>query len=178
MKPTTSWISFCRAGDARDALMIFAIVALAGLVGLHLFDVQRGHPQFDGDIYRMMAEHPRTFFVAPYSLRVFTPWLVWILPLSTRAGFALMTVVGVAGTAAVLFLYVRTFGDRAAALRAVAYFGLTGWVVLLFVDPWLVDAPTMFSRYSPSCSSGVATSVGQLSQHQLRLPAMNRLWSC
>src|SRR5262249_19393090 len=38
----------------------------------------------------------------------------------------------------------RSLGDRAAAWRAVALFGVTGWVVLLFVDPWLVDAPTMF----------------------------------
>ena len=143
MKQSRSWIAVWRTGDARDALMIFAIAALAGLVALHFLDVQRGHPQFDGDIYRMMAGYPRTFYVAPYSLRVLTPWLVWILPFSTRAGFALTTVIGVGGTAAVLFLYVRTFGDRAAALRAVAYFALTGWVVLLFVDPWLVDAPTM-----------------------------------
>jgi hypothetical protein len=109
-----------------------------------LLNVQGNHPQFDGSIYREVAEDPGVFHQAPFSFRLLTPWLVRILPVSTRDGFVLATVLGVAGTAAILYLYVRTFERQAAALRAVVYFGLAGGVLLLFIDPWLVDASTMF----------------------------------
>jgi hypothetical protein len=135
--------AWAHVGGVPAALLIFIVAALAGMVLLSFVDVQGGNPKFDGDFYRRMAEHPRTFIEAPFSYRVFTPMLLWLLPIATRTGFAVTTVLGVAGTAAILFLYVRTFDDRAAALRAVVFFGLTGGVLFVFVDPWLVDPPTM-----------------------------------
>jgi hypothetical protein len=130
-------------GGVRAVLLVFLVAALAGMVVLSFVDVQGSNPRFDGDIYRRMAEHPRTFSEAPFSFRVLTPFLVWVWPFASRTGFAVATVIGVAGTAALLSQYVRTFDDQAAALRAVAYFGLTGGVLFVFVDPWLVDPPTM-----------------------------------
>jgi hypothetical protein len=59
-------------------------------------------------------------------------------------GFHLVSVLGVAGSAAMLYLYARTFFDRPAALRAVAYFVLAGNVLALLLDPWLVDGPAFF----------------------------------
>jgi predicted membrane-bound dolichyl-phosphate-mannose-protein mannosyltransferase len=44
----------------------------------------------------------------------------------------------------ILFLYARTFFDRAAAFRAVAYLVLEGNVLALLMDPWLVDGPALF----------------------------------
>jgi hypothetical protein len=133
-----------KPADSSLAVLIFVGAAFAGFVAVALLNVQGNHPQFDGNIYRKIAEDPGVFHQAPFSFRVLTPWLVRIMPVSTRSGFMLTTVLGVAGTAAILFLYVRNFEGQAAALRAVVYFGLAGGVLLLFVDPWLVDAPTMF----------------------------------
>lgn len=130
-----------RTGSPVLAILVAAVVA--AVIALTLFDIQGASPRFDGDIYRKMAEHPRTFYEAPFSFRVLTPLLVWTLPITSRAGFAAATVIGVAGTAALLFLYVRTSDDQAAGLRAVAYFALTGGVVFVFIDPWLVDPATM-----------------------------------
>jgi hypothetical protein len=128
---------------APVAVLIFVVAALAGMVLLSFVDVQGGTPKFDGDFYRRMAEHPRTFYDAPFSYRVLTPMLVWVLPFATRTGFALATVLGVAGTATILFHYVRTFDDQAAGLRALVFFALTGGVLFVFVDPWLVDPLAM-----------------------------------
>jgi len=75
---------------------------------------------------------------------VLAPWTVWALPFGTETGFKLVNVAGVAGSAGVLYLYARTFFDRAAALRAVAYFVLAGNVLGLLMDPWLVDGPAYF----------------------------------
>jgi hypothetical protein len=66
------------------------------------------------------------------------------LPFDIHTGFKLVNVACVAGSASVLFLYTRTFFDRAAALRAVAYFVLAGNVLALLMDPWLVDGPVFF----------------------------------
>jgi hypothetical protein len=80
----------------------------------------------------------------PFLYRVLTPWTVWVLPVSSQTGFALLNVLGVAAAAAVLYLYARTFFDRAAALRAVAFFVVAGNVLMLLIDPWLIDGPAFF----------------------------------
>jgi hypothetical protein len=143
--------------DGHLAAFILLAVAVAFWVALPYVDIQGNHPVSDGAIYGAMAEHPasrisvlfgstllRDALPPPFIFRLLTPWTVWALPFGTHTGFKLVNVAGVAGGASMLYLYARTFFDRAAALRAVAYFVLAGNVLALLMDPWLVDGPTYF----------------------------------
>jgi hypothetical protein len=143
--------------DGELAAAIFLVVGVAYWVALPYVDIQGSHPVSDGSIYAAMATHPRDHISVlfggtnlkdalpvPFVWRVFTPWTVWTLPFGTATGFKLVNVVAVAGSATALFLYARTFFDRAAAFRAVAYFVLAGDVLILLMDPWLVDGPALF----------------------------------
>ena len=135
--------------DGRVAVLIFVLVAVAYWIALPHVDIQGNHPMSDGRIYGMMAEHPREISASyvlgmPYVFRVLTPWTVWALPFRPRTGFALLSVLSAAGGAAILYLYARTFFDRAAALRAVLFFVVAGGVLGLLMDPWLVDGPAFF----------------------------------
>lgn len=137
-----------RLGDGRIAVAIFVAVAVAGFVALPHLDIQGNHPISDGSLYGTMARHPGKYYATLYfaeehPFRVLTPWMVWALSLRPQIGFALFTVLGIAGSAAILYLYARTFVDRAGALRAVAFFVLVGDVLFLLLDPWLVDGLTM-----------------------------------
>jgi hypothetical protein len=143
--------------DSHLAVLVFLTVAVAFWFALPYVDIQGNHPVSDGAIYRAMAEHPasrisvlfgstflRDALPPPFVFRLLTPWTVWALPFGTHTGFKLVNVAGVAGSASMLYLYARTFFDRAAGLRAVAYFVLAGNVLALLMDPWLVDGPTFF----------------------------------
>jgi hypothetical protein len=133
-------------GDGRVAVLIFIAVAFAYSIALPHVDIQGNHPVSDGSIYGMMAEHPGKIYMpgSPFVFRVLTPWTVWALPFRPQTGFALVSVLSVAGSAAILYVYARTYFDRAAALRAVTFFVLAGNVLGLLMDPWLVDGPALF----------------------------------
>ena len=144
--------------DGQLAVGIFIAVAVAYWIALPHIDIQGNHPISDGAIHGAMADHPaarisvRLFgepwvtngLPAPFVFRVFIPWSVWALPFRTQTGFQVVNVLGVAGTAALLFLYARTFFDRAAGFRAVAFFVVAGNVLGVLMDPWLVDGPAFF----------------------------------
>jgi hypothetical protein len=146
-----------RVSDARLAVIIFVAVAVAYWIALPSIDIQGTHPVSDGAVYRAMAVPPagrisvlwgatylKDALPVPHVSRVFTPWIVWALPFRTQTGFQLVNVLGVAGSAAMLYLYAKTFFDRAAALRAVAFFVIAGDVLVLLMDPWLLDRAAFF----------------------------------
>jgi hypothetical protein len=143
--------------DGELTALIVLVVGVAYAIALPHVDIQGSHPISDGAIYGAMAEDPagkvsvlfgsvflENALPVPFVFRILTPWTVWALPFGTEAGFKLVNIAGVAGSAGVLYLYARTFFDRTAALRAVAYFVLAGSVLALLMDPWLVDGPAYF----------------------------------
>jgi hypothetical protein len=181
--------------DGRLAVIVFIAVAVAYWIALPHVDIQGRHPISDGSIYGAMAEHPRSHINAlfglqnlkdalpvPFVFRVLTPWTVWALPFSTSTGFHLVNVLGVAGAAAILYLYARSFFDRSAALRAVAFFVLGGNVLGLLMDPWLVDGLAFFLsilsfllvRHGRLGWAAVTLSVG-VAAHEILLIALATL---
>ena len=103
-------------------------------------------PAFDGHVYYTMAELPRVFSVAPWGYRVLTPWLAAWLPTSQPTlAFALLTLFGLAATAALLVALGRALGGSPLLLAA--------WALLFVVsgrppDPRL-PVPRRPSRPGP-----------------------------
>lgn len=83
------------------------------------------------ECYTLMAQHPNRAPIAPYAFRVLSPWLVHLLPLPTAQGFALLSVMSVAGAVAVMYVLVRDeVGWRTGLLAAGLLWIGPGWAVL------------------------------------------------
>lgn len=109
---------------ARAAALAFPIWVLLLLAERVLLDVRwdRFHlPAFDGHVYYTMAELPGVFSVAPWGYRVLTPWLAAALPTpQPTLAFAILTVGGLAATAALLVALGRVLAAPLPATLVVA----------------------------------------------------------
>src|ERR1044072_9463889 len=81
----------------RRLLVFFAV----GAVSIALLPLA-GAPRNDALMYMRQATQPFTFTHAPWGFHFGAPLIAWQLPLSPKVGLAALTVVGLAGTAAVL----------------------------------------------------------------------------
>lgn len=121
-------------------LLVFAAVAalLAGVLPA----LANRHQAMTGDggLYVRMAEHPGRFVDPTLGYRIMMPWLVSVLPGSTRLGFEIVTVLSLALAVATLFALLRQTHGEEAAWWGVVFFLVSGAVVGALRDPYLVDA--------------------------------------
>lgn len=89
--------------------------------------------------YASMADHPSHFAGDKFGFRVLVPWIVHILPLSTPAGFKVVTLVSLALTSVVLYFYIRSMATQRAAGIGVGLFLGSGACVVSVLDPYVTD---------------------------------------
>jgi hypothetical protein len=127
-------------GCQRSAIELAAVAtaALAVLLILHGLVTARGEVlKDDSRHYAMVAEDPAYLPRLPYSFRVLTPLVVYLLPFETMAGFTVVTIAALWLTA--LFLY--------AFLRAL---GLSQWIGGVGMSLLLVSGATVRALSNPA----------------------------
>lgn len=94
------------------SITLFAAIGTAALVGLALalidpvFVIRPG----DAQTYVELARAPFEAVSAPFTYRILTPLLVYLLPTSAVAGFTIVNLTGIVATTVVFYYYLREFG--------------------------------------------------------------------
>ncbi len=94
----------------RREILIASVVSILLVMTMSLW-IGRTE-RFNGDEYRylMQAENPLAVVLPPHGLRILTPRLAWLMPISLRHGFYVITLLSLIGTVALAYLILRTIG--------------------------------------------------------------------
>jgi hypothetical protein len=132
----------------RRELLAVALGSLAALLVLYAVVTERsGLFKDDTRLYALLAEDPTQLTRLPYTFRVLTPLLVYLLPFELEVGFTLVTLVTLWLTGGVLYLFLRRLPlSRGSALGGLALFLAGGGTTRALTTPLYVDGLTYLTE--------------------------------
>lgn len=131
---TRPWVLSAWVVFAATTAFFSAVVAIYWNASLAHFN--------DARYYVSMAEHPFRFTVSPWGFRILTPMLVWLIHVPAVYGFAVVNVLSLAATAAMLYLYLLEFYTPRVATFGLGLFAISPAVLIEL--KWVVDVDAFF----------------------------------
>lgn len=134
--------------SAEAGVRVVAVLSLVILLATYAFVTERtGLFKDDTRHYGLMAEDPTYLARLPYTFRVLTPTLVYLLPVDTATGFAVVTLTGLWLSAIVLYLFLRALDLHPwVGVAGVALFLGSGATTRALTTPTYVDALTYLTE--------------------------------
>lgn len=127
------------------SLLISTVILFILVIGTTYVDGFAKKFIYDSMIYFQMSYDPFQGTLAPYMYRIFTPFLVNLLPLNHFTGFMLINLTGFFLTALVLYYYLKKLNFKPIyGMVGVLFFLLSPTVIYSMYDIALVDSLSFF----------------------------------
>lgn len=130
--------------DRSDVLLALGLAAMCMVVLWRLVPPSDRCPV---SVYRAMAFSPLTLKIYPYGRRLFTPFLVFLLPFDIDTGFRIVTTGALYLCGAALFFLLRSWGvsQRLSGIGLILFY-CSQTLKFCFANYWFVD-PMAFLAY-------------------------------